>query len=72
MVRNGEMICMYSEAILTLMNLILQPSAAKQIISFDESKDGDERKELSNFGLRTDIYGKKSQKVRSSFPQCFL
>ncbi|WAR04965.1 SMRC2-like protein [Mya arenaria] len=37
------------------------PSAAKQIVNFDEGKDGEEKKELANFGLRTDIYGKKNR-----------
>ncbi|XP_052805807.1 SWI/SNF complex subunit SMARCC2-like [Mya arenaria] len=40
---------------------INQPSAAKQIVNFDEGKDGEEKKELANFGLRTDIYGKKNR-----------
>ncbi|XP_060553884.1 SWI/SNF complex subunit SMARCC2-like isoform X2 [Ruditapes philippinarum] len=43
-----------------------QPSAAKQIVSFEEPKDGEEKKELPNFGLRTDIYGKKSQKDKGA------
>ena len=36
-------------------------------MSFDDSsRDGEERKDLTNFGLKTDIYAKKSQKVGSS------
>ena len=47
-------------------SVLLQPSAAKQIMNFDDnSRDGEERKDLSTFGLRTDIYAKKSQKVRT-------
>ncbi|KAH3703095.1 hypothetical protein DPMN_078123 [Dreissena polymorpha] len=38
-----------------------QPSAAKQIVNFDEGKDGDYKKDIPNFGLRTDIYGKKNK-----------
>jgi len=33
-------------------------------VNFEESKDGEDKKDMSNFGLRTDIYGKKAQKVR--------
>ena len=29
----------------------------------DSSKDAEERRDLTNFGLRTDIYAKKAQKV---------
>ena len=36
-------------------------------MSFDDSsRDGEERKDLTNFGLKTDIYAKKSQKVGNS------
>ena len=42
-----------------------QPSAAKQIVNFDDKENGqgDDRKELSNFSLRMDQYAKKALKV---------
>ncbi|XP_069122462.1 SWI/SNF complex subunit SMARCC1-like [Argopecten irradians] len=49
---------------------INQPSAAKQIVSFDGDKDkerdGDDKKELSNFSLRMDIYAKKALKDKGA------
>jgi len=49
-----------------LMYASLQPSAAKQIVNFEEGKEGEDKKDLTNFGLRTDIYGKKNR-VRKLF-----
>ncbi|KAL5010359.1 hypothetical protein ScPMuIL_012664 [Solemya velum] len=47
-----------------------QPSATKQIVNFEDKsnkeKDGDEKKDLSSFGLRTDLYVKKSQKDKGA------
>jgi len=48
---------------LTYWCVQLQPSAAKQIVNFEDVKDEGDKKDLTNFGLRTDIYGKKSAKV---------
>ena len=56
---------------------MFQPSAAKQIMNFDDSsKDGEEKKDLTSFGLRTDIYAKKNQKVNKpayrNNPKCWV
>ncbi|XP_052059233.1 SWI/SNF complex subunit SMARCC2-like isoform X1 [Mytilus californianus] len=48
---------------------INQPSAAKQIVNFDDKENGreyDERKELSNFSLRMDQYSKKALKDKGA------
>ncbi|KAL3836492.1 hypothetical protein ACJMK2_021921 [Sinanodonta woodiana] len=46
---------------------INQPSAAKQIVSFDDKeKDGEEKRDSSNFGLRSDLYAKKAQKDKGA------
>ncbi|VDI77388.1 Hypothetical predicted protein [Mytilus galloprovincialis] len=48
---------------------INQPSAAKQIVNFDDKENGrefDDRKELSNFSLRMDQYSKKALKDKGA------
>lgn len=50
--------------------IFLKPSAAKQIVSFDDKdkeRDTSEGRELSDFSLRMDIYAKKALKVRMGF-----
>jgi hypothetical protein len=55
-----------------LFDCVVQPSAAKQIVDMDRDKDkkdedsSEDRKDLTAVGLRTDLYAKKQQSVRSS------
>ncbi|XP_023930309.1 SWI/SNF complex subunit SMARCC2 [Lingula anatina] len=45
-----------------------QPSAAKQVMDFDKSKEreGDEKREGQTFGLRTDTYAQKALKEKGA------
>ncbi|XP_050405747.1 SWI/SNF complex subunit SMARCC2 [Patella vulgata] len=44
-----------------------QPSAAQQIVDLDKNKDKeDSSKDMSSFGLKTDIYAKKAMKVSAA------
>lgn len=47
----------------------VQPSAAQQIVNFNDKnkeKDGEDKKDISNFGLRTDLYAKKALKDKGA------
>ncbi|XP_052824870.1 SWI/SNF complex subunit SMARCC1 isoform X2 [Octopus bimaculoides] len=47
----------------------VQPSAAQQIVNFNDKnkeKDADDKKDISSFGLRTDLYAKKALKDKGA------